>query len=74
MHGYKMGARGWETSKHQFALDGWHGGRIDARGGEDNISARPLPSLSASPSYCSLPSPSALLSRRPSHTHILSSQ
>ena len=45
VHGYRWGEDGWETSKHQFALDGRHGGRIDARGGEDNISTTLLDPL-----------------------------
>lgn len=37
-HGYhRVGCCDWAVSKHQFALDGWHGGRIDARGGQNNI-------------------------------------
>ena len=37
-HGYhRVGCCDWGVSKHQLALDGWHGGRIDARGGTNNI-------------------------------------
>ena len=36
-HGYHPVDGDWQVSKHQFAFDGWHGGRIDARGGADNV-------------------------------------
>ena len=37
-HGFQPnGCCDWVVSRHQFALDGWHGGRKDARGGSDNV-------------------------------------
>ena len=37
-HGFQRdGCCDWVVSPHQFALDGWHGGRRDARGGLDNL-------------------------------------
>jgi hypothetical protein len=37
-HGFQRdGCCDWVPSPHQFALDGWHGGRRDARGGLDNV-------------------------------------
>ena len=36
-HGYSEVNGNWEVSPHQFAFDGWHGGRHDARGGANNV-------------------------------------
>ena len=37
-HGYSRRPNGdWEVGQHQFAFDGWHGGRRDARGGANNV-------------------------------------
>ena len=36
-HGFQRDGGDWVVSPHQFALDGWHGGRRDARGGLNNV-------------------------------------
>ena len=38
-HGYERDAAGgkWHVSQNHLAFDGWHPGRIDARGGINNI-------------------------------------
>ena len=36
-HGYHNVNGDWQVSRHQFAVDGWHDGRRDARGFSDNV-------------------------------------